>query len=92
MKTFNTTEIKKYLQSQTDLKSAIKNIENINSTKKRITYKGKTVLYIPNDVKSKGKLKEAIVEYMLESGHEMTGYEMDIPLEGLLQMLEYKIE
>jgi hypothetical protein len=29
---------------------------------------------------------------MLVKGFEMTGYESDIPLEGLLEMLEWKIE
>ena len=92
MMTYNTTEIKAFLQSHKNLEDAINNIQNITSTKTRITEKGKILFYVPTEVKTKGQVKALIVKYMLVKGFEMTGYESDIPLEGLLEMLEWKIE
>ena len=85
-------QIKTFLQSQIDINSAIENIENINSTNKRITYKDKTILYIPNTIKTKGELKGIVVNYMQDKGQELSGYEEVMKLEELLDSLEWKIE
>ena len=97
MKTFNIQQITMYLESQLNLDGAIRNISNLenefNSVTKTIKdNKGKVILYIPFEVKTKGEVKKLVIDYMEKNGIEKNDYEEVMNLQELLDSLEWRIE
>ena len=84
-------QILTYLNEQPDLKSAIENIDNITTDKRKIVMDGKTLFYIEDHIKTKGQLKQRIIEYMGEEGWELSGYEEVMKLQEILDICKMKV-
>lgn len=91
--TYSKEQILDYLKQQPNLKSAINNLDNIDSDKKRVvsTIDNKTLFYIEDHIKTRGQLKKRIIEYMGQEGWELRGDEEYLKLQELLDGCEMKI-
>ena len=91
---YNKDQIIKYLSEQKDIKSAIKNINNLdgNYNSKVVDNDNQTILfYFDKTNKKKQDIKDLIIKHMEDNGWEKSGYEDIMSLEELKERLNLKI-
>ncbi|CAG7579774.1 MAG: hypothetical protein SLAVMIC_00087 [uncultured marine phage] len=87
-------KIKSYLESQDSIKSAIKNLKELDNTEscKIINDEDKILIYFDNQlVKTRNDVKNLVLDYMDDNGWERNGYEEVMSLDEVLNYLNLKI-